>query len=59
MIRRIRLLITKKNEYERYTVLTLILIFVKGQYVEKKKKKERNIEWKSQSRRVKIRVGFY
>lgn len=40
MIRRIRLLITKKNEYERYTVLTLILIFVKGQYVGKKKRKK-------------------
>ena len=31
----------KKNEYERYTVLTLILIFVKGQYVGKKKKKKK------------------
>ena len=30
----------KKNEYERYTVLTLILIFVKGQYVGKKKRKK-------------------
>ena len=29
----------KKNEYEKYTVLTLI--FVKGQYVEKKKKRKK------------------